>query len=65
MANRNRKTKFIITEIPGTRKIEDVVAEPLVKYINERAGRAIVTVGKPGEPTIFEEIIYTDTKKRE
>lgn len=55
MANRSRKKKFNIEEIPGTEKLEDIIAEPLVRYINERAGRVIVKVAQDNERTLFEE----------
>ncbi len=49
------KKCYNIIEIPGTEKLEDIVLPAMINYINERAGRPMVRIGKEGEKTIFEE----------
>jgi len=46
--------KFIVTEQGGKEKLEDLILEPLVKYINDRAGSKIVKVREQNEPSFFE-----------
>ena len=46
--------EFIVTEQGGKEKLEDLILEPLVKYINDRAGSKIVKVREQNEPSFFE-----------
>ncbi|HEX3030713.1 MAG TPA: hypothetical protein VHS59_00490 [Bacillota bacterium] len=45
------KTVFQITEYPGNNTLLSVLLDPLVDYINNRAGRVVVKIGQtPREP---------------
>ena len=47
-------TKFIVTERGGKEKLEELILEPLVRYINDRAGRKIVKVREQNESSFIE-----------
>ncbi|WP_066635192.1 hypothetical protein [Desulfolucanica intricata] len=52
--NSLKKGEFIVTEHGGPEKLEELILEPLVKYINECAGTQIVKIRIQNEPPIFE-----------
>ena len=50
---RGRGISFIITEQGGTQKLEDLILEPLISYINTRASRKIVKLREQDEASFF------------